>query len=333
MTLTFGIATGGRPGWGHGQRRTSTGRYGPGSRMPTAECSAARSTTTWAMTPTAGTRRVSAAREAGYSDPQGHRVGARPASHGTERSGARASAAATAAAARHRSGSHARATGAAAAEPPPWPRPPPRAGRPRGPSGPGGPGGPGGRRRRAGVKVKGSWWRHWTMRKAIGVLLPSIIGAFIVLGAIVIAVAYEQTPVPTEAMAATSYIAVGGLLLRRHPDRPVRHHQPADARLQPDPAELIDAVLAAEDRNFCNEGGISPTGIMRAAYEDLRGGDGSLQGGSTITQEFVRNYYGGHRHPADAQPQDQGDLRGDEGRQGEVQAVDPDQLPEHHLPR
>ena len=52
-------------------------------------------------------------------------------------------------------------------------------------------------------------------------------------------------------------------------------------------------MLAAEDRNFFNEGGISPEGIVRAAYEDSRGSDGSLQGGSTITQEFVRNYYAG----------------------------------------
>ena len=59
------------------------------------------------------------------------------------------------------------------------------------------------------------------------------------------------------------------------------------------PQTMINAVLAAEDRNFYNEGGISPTGIVRAAYSDIRGGDGSLQGGSTITQEFVRQYYSG----------------------------------------
>ena len=52
-------------------------------------------------------------------------------------------------------------------------------------------------------------------------------------------------------------------------------------------------MLAAEDRNFWTEGGISPTGIVRAAYEDTTGSDGSLQGGSTITQEFVRQYYQG----------------------------------------
>src|SRR5207247_3881076 len=38
---------------------------------------------------------------------------------------------------------------------------------------------------------------------------------------------------------------------------------------------------------------LTPPGIVRAAYSDIRGGDGSLQGGSTITQEFVRQYYSG----------------------------------------
>jgi membrane peptidoglycan carboxypeptidase len=58
------------------------------------------------------------------------------------------------------------------------------------------------------------------------------------------------------------------------------------------PKGMQDAVVSAEDRGFWTEGGISPTGILRAAYEDVTGGSGaSPQGGSTITQEFVRNYY------------------------------------------
>ena len=52
-----------------------------------------------------------------------------------------------------------------------------------------------------------------------------------------------------------------------------------------------DAVIAAEDRSFWTEGGISPTGILRAAYDDVTSSGGNLSGGSTITQEFVRQYY------------------------------------------
>ena len=57
------------------------------------------------------------------------------------------------------------------------------------------------------------------------------------------------------------------------------------------PQDLRDSVVSAEDRGFWTEGGISPRGIARAAYEDVSGSGGSLQGGSTITQQFVRNYY------------------------------------------
>src|SRR5262249_58979662 len=59
------------------------------------------------------------------------------------------------------------------------------------------------------------------------------------------------------------------------------------------PPMLRNAVVAAEDKNFWHEGGISPTGILRAAYDDLTSSGGSLQGGSTITQQLVRNYYEG----------------------------------------
>jgi membrane peptidoglycan carboxypeptidase len=163
-------------------------------------------------------------------------------------------------------------------------------GDPTGPMGPRGPGGPRGPREQ--VKVKGSWWRHWTWRKAVGVLLACV-GAFIVLGAIAVVMTYEETPVPTAAMAATGYAQTivessDGTLIGRFG---------TTNRVELDysqfPPQLIYAVLAAEDRSFFTEGGISPTGILRAAYEDLKGSDGSLQGGSTITQEFVRQYYVG----------------------------------------
>jgi membrane peptidoglycan carboxypeptidase len=64
-----------------------------------------------------------------------------------------------------------------------------------------------------------------------------------------------------------------------------------DLTYQQLPANLKNAVLAAEDKNFFTEGGISPTGILRSAYDDLV--NGGTAGGSTITQEFVRNYYDG----------------------------------------
>ena len=56
------------------------------------------------------------------------------------------------------------------------------------------------------------------------------------------------------------------------------------------PAMVSNAMVAAEDKHFYNEGGVSPTGIIRAAIADLTSGS-VQQGGSTITQQLVRNYY------------------------------------------
>jgi membrane peptidoglycan carboxypeptidase len=55
------------------------------------------------------------------------------------------------------------------------------------------------------------------------------------------------------------------------------------------PDSMQKAVIAAEDRTFYTNHGFSPTGIARAVWVNLQGG--STQGGSTITQQYVKNYF------------------------------------------
>jgi membrane peptidoglycan carboxypeptidase len=55
------------------------------------------------------------------------------------------------------------------------------------------------------------------------------------------------------------------------------------------PASLKWAVLAAEDRGFYEDPGFSVKGTVRALLNDVRGGD--AQGGSGITQQYVKNAY------------------------------------------
>ena len=56
------------------------------------------------------------------------------------------------------------------------------------------------------------------------------------------------------------------------------------------PAELREALIAVEDRHFPNHHGVDPVAIMRAAWVNLRAGE-VRQGGSTITQQLVKNYF------------------------------------------
>ena len=55
------------------------------------------------------------------------------------------------------------------------------------------------------------------------------------------------------------------------------------------PQPLIDALISTEDRGFYQHKGVSLKGIGRAFYNNLQGG--SMQGGSTITQQLVKNFY------------------------------------------
>ncbi|MDX1582406.1 MAG: PBP1A family penicillin-binding protein [Thermoanaerobaculia bacterium] len=56
------------------------------------------------------------------------------------------------------------------------------------------------------------------------------------------------------------------------------------------PEDLIDAIIAMEDRTFFEHEGISLRGIARAAWRDIR--NRSLEhGGSTLTQQLVKNLY------------------------------------------
>ncbi len=52
------------------------------------------------------------------------------------------------------------------------------------------------------------------------------------------------------------------------------------------PIYIPEATIAIEDKNFYHDFGISPTGILRAAWKTLTGQ--GLQGGSTITQQLVK---------------------------------------------
>ena len=137
---------------------------------------------------------------------------------------------------------------------------------------------------------KGSWWRDWTWKKALavaGVACATVILLVIVL----IMVAYGQTQIPTDvseaalAQSSTVYFTNGKTVVGTF-STGTNREMLQSAQI---PALMKNAMVAAEDRQFYTEGGVSPTGILRAAYEDVSGG--AFQGGSTITQQFVRQYY------------------------------------------
>jgi penicillin-binding protein 1B len=55
------------------------------------------------------------------------------------------------------------------------------------------------------------------------------------------------------------------------------------------PQHIVDALIAVEDNRYYRHHGIDPRGIARAVFTIISGG--GLQGGSTLTQQLVKNFY------------------------------------------
>jgi len=110
-------------------------------------------------------------------------------------------------------------------------------------------------------------------------VLSLLFGAFVV-------VVYANTAVPTPEQIRTNqtsvvYYSDGTSVLAR-----VGEENRTDVDLEVVPEHVRNAVLAAENRGFYSDPGISFSGIMRAVWNNLTGGE--TQGGSTITQQYVK---------------------------------------------
>ena len=178
---------------------------------------------------------------------------------------------------------------------------------------------------------KGDWWRRWTWKKALATSALTGVG-FIILILIGIFYTYSQTPIPAASQLATGqasrvYFRDGHTLVGMFGQNDRQTLQPNQI-----PAMVSNAMVAAEDKHFYDEGGVSPVGIMRAAIADLT--SGSVQQGGLHHHPAARpELLLGHRHRGDRDQEDQGDLRRGEAGLGGIQGLDPHQLHEHRPDR
>ena len=91
------------------------------------------------------------------------------------------------------------------------------------------------------------------------------------------------------------------------------------------PESMQAATIAIEDERFYQHGGVDYEGILRAAFKNLEAGK-TVEGGSTITQQLVRNLYVGRERTLAAQ--DPGGAPRGGARAEALQALDPAELSE-----
>ena len=123
-----------------------------------------------------------------------------------------------------------------------------------------------------------------------------LIGLAMLAGMTGVAVVFAQTELPEiNANYQTSLVCaddVGpeGCTNSTAMARLLKDEDRTNVKLADIPPAVINAVLAMEDRDFFEHDGVNPMGIARAAFQNIKGG-GVSQGGSTITQQYVKNAF------------------------------------------
>ncbi|MFD8388373.1 transglycosylase domain-containing protein [Streptomyces sp. NPDC059680] len=127
------------------------------------------------------------------------------------------------------------------------------------------------------------------LRRNRGRIARRLLVAFLLLFALLcgaVVVAYKLTvipePHPDTVVQSTVFLDEKGAYLGRR--GPVDRQE---VPLSQVPRYVQDAVIAAENRSFRTDSGVSPKALVRAVAAALTGGE--RQGGSTITQQYVKN--------------------------------------------
>ncbi len=127
-------------------------------------------------------------------------------------------------------------------------------------------------------------WHRWVPSwRLVSGLCIAFFGCLV--GAAGLAYAMVTIPVIDESATAQNNVYYWADNTRMVATGGDRNRQSVD--LSQIPKEMRNAVISQENKTFYSDSGIDPKGIARAVFNMAKGGD--TQGGSTITQQYVKN--------------------------------------------
>ncbi|MDN5791336.1 MAG: penicillin-binding protein, partial [Micrococcales bacterium] len=134
-------------------------------------------------------------------------------------------------------------------------------------------------------------WR----RAAVGTLKwgsMSLLALFIIM-VVALFIAYKAISIPKPNQLAAAQVSIiyyaDGTSEMDRLVAPEANRESVPLDRVPKPVQ--EAHLAAEDRGFYTNSGVSASGILRAIKSGMGGGGNGQVGGSTITQQYVKNYF------------------------------------------
>lgn len=132
--------------------------------------------------------------------------------------------------------------------------------------------------------------------KVLFVMAASVALAVFVLIALVANGAFGKLPTVEEIKAlrneeATLILSSEGAVIGK-----IFAKDRTNVRYDDIPKHVVDALVATEDQRFFRHQGVDATSYLRVFFRSILGRDRSGGGGSTISQQLVKNLYGRERH-------------------------------------
>lgn len=137
-------------------------------------------------------------------------------------------------------------------------------------------------------------FKNYTKRNWLRLFLRGILAIFLLFVIFILSIyfgSYGRVPTDSEVrlfrnMEASEVYSIDNVLLYRF-DRENRLNVPFDSI----PQHVVEALISSEDSRFYEHSGVDLKSLMRVMVKTVILGDKSSGGGSTISQQLVKNYF------------------------------------------